>query len=204
MKKTLSLLLLLFVFGPAAAWEPQEGVDYERIKPAPPLGSGNEVQVIEFFMYTCPHCKNLDPALQKWRKNLPEHVKFEHMPAMFGGAANLHARTYYALESIGEAERLHEAFFREIHDKRNRLTTRAAVEKFLEREGVDLDKFRQAFDSFAVQTRANRAATLMRRYGIRAVPVLVVDGRYRVKNTPKVLETADILIQRILDERKGG
>jgi len=201
MKKSLLLLALLLHAGLALAVEPKEGVDYDLIKPTPPVGSGDQVEVIEFFMYTCPHCKNLDPALQEWRARLPENVKFEHMPAMFGGIANLHARAYFALQAIGEAERLHEAFFHEIHDKRNRLRNREALEKFLADNGVDLAKFRQAFDSFAVQTKANRAAALMRRYGIRAVPALVVDGRYRVKNTPQVLEVTDALIQRTLSER---
>ncbi len=203
MRKIL-LFALLLATGLAGAVEPKEGVDYERIKPAPPVGTGDEVQVMEFFMYTCPHCRNLDPSLQEWRRKLPENVKFEHVPAMFGGVANLHARTYYALEAMGEAERLHEAFFREIHERKNRLRTREAVEKFLAANGVDLEKFRQAFDSFAVQTKTNRAAALMRRYGIRAVPALVVDGRYRVKNTPQVLAVTDALIRRTLEERKGN
>ncbi len=203
MKKILLLLSLLLGATVALAVEPREGVDYDRITPAPPVGSGDQVEVLEFFMYTCPHCNHLEPELEKWRKQLPPNVKFKPVPAMFGGIANLHAKTFYALQAIGEADRLHEAFFREIHEKRNRLKDREAIEKFLAGQGVDLEKFRQAFDSFAVLTATNRAAALMRRYGIRAVPALVIDGRYRVKNSPQVLEVADALIQKVLAERQA-
>ncbi len=203
MKKILLLLSLLLGATMTLAVEPKEGVDYDRITPAPPVGSGDQVEVLEFFMYTCPHCNDLEPKLEEWRKQLPPNVKFQPVPAMFGGIANLHAKTFYALQAIGEAERLHEAFFKEIHEKRNRLKNREAIEKFLAGQGVDLEKFRQAFDSFAVQTAANRAAALMRRYGIRAVPALVIDGRYRVKNSPQVLEVADALIQKVLTERQA-
>jgi thiol:disulfide interchange protein DsbA len=202
MKKTLLMLALLAITATALAYQPKEGVDYDRISPPPPVGSGDKVEVLEFFMYTCPHCNHLEPELEKWRKQLPDYVDFEPVPAMFGGIANLHARAFFALQAMGEAQRLHEAFFKEIHEKHNRLKNREAIEKFLEKHGVDLEKFRQAFDSFAVQTKANRAAALMRRYGIRAVPALVVDGRYRIKNGPKVLEVTDALIQRTLAERK--
>ncbi|HIE55070.1 MAG TPA: hypothetical protein EYP90_07815 [Chromatiaceae bacterium] len=58
-------------------------------------------------------------------------------------------------------------------------------------------------DSFTVQTKANRAAALMRRYGIRSVPAFVVDGRYRIKNTPQVLEIVDALIEKTLSDRKA-
>jgi len=201
MKKLLVFFLLsLFSTGLLAA-DLKEGTDYELISPAPPKGTGNEVEVLEFFMYTCPHCQTLDPQLQEWVKKQPENVKFQHMPAMFGGAANLHAKTYFALEVIGEAQRLHETFFKAIHDQKQRLRNQKDIEKFLAENNVDLEKFRAAMKSFTVQTKANRAAALMRRYGIRSVPALVIDSRYRIKNTPTVLETADALIEKTIADR---
>lgn len=203
MTRMLVLLALSLNMALAFAVEPKEGRDYYLIEPAPPVGSGDQVEVIEFFMYTCPHCKNLDPALQEWRKKLPENVKFQHMPAMFGGVANLHAKAFFALEVMGEADKVHQAFFEAIHGQKKRLRTQKEIEEFLAGQGVDVDKFRQAMNSFTVQTMANRAASLMRRYGIRAVPALVVDGRYRIKNTPEVLEVTDVLIEKTLADRKG-
>ena len=202
MIRTLLLLALAFNTALALAVEPKEGRDYYNIEPAPPVGSGDQVEVLEFFMYTCPHCKNLDPALQEWRKKLPENVKFHHMPAMFGGVANLHAKAFFALEVLGEEDKVHQAFFDAIHEQKKRLRTQKEIEAFLAGQGVDVDKFREAMNSFTVQTKANRAAALMRRYGIRAVPALVVDGRYRIKNTPQVLEVTDALIEKTLAERK--
>ena len=198
------LVLFLFCLSPASllAAEPKTGVDYDLISPAPPPGTDNEVEVLEFFMYTCPHCKNLDPEVQAWLKKQPENVKFQHMPAMFGGAANLHAKAYFALEVMDEEKRLHELFFKAIHDEKRRLRTQKDIEEFLGENNVDLNKFRAALNSFTVQTKANRAAALMRRYGIRSVPAIVVDGRYRIKNTPTVLETTDVLIEKTIADRK--
>ncbi|WP_457665312.1 thiol:disulfide interchange protein DsbA/DsbL [Thiolapillus sp.] len=202
MKKLLVLFLLCLFSAGLLAATPKEGTDYELISPAPPKGSGNEVEVLEFFMYTCPHCNHLDPKLQEWVKKLPENVKFHHMPAMFGGSANLHAKTYFALEVMGEAKRLHKLFFKAIHDQKRRLRNQKDIEKFLAENGVDLEKFRAAMKSFTVQTKANRAAALMRRYGVRSVPMMIVDGRYRIKNTPTVLETTDALIEKTIADRK--
>jgi len=69
---------------------------------------------------------------------------------------------------------------------------------------VDMDKYHAAFSSFTVQTKANRAAALMRRYGIRSVPALVVDGRYRVNNSAEVLQVTDYLVNKVAENRKAA
>ena len=201
MKKLLILLTFGLLSLNISAADLKEGVNYDPITPTPPVGSGDEVEVIEFFMYTCPHCKNLDPAVQEWTGKLPKNVKFQHIPAMFGGAANLHAKNFFALEVMGEEKRLHNAWFKAIHDQKRRLNTQAKIDAFLEENGVDMDKFHATLNSFTVQTKANRAAALMRRYGIRSVPAMVVDGRYRIKNTPQVLENTDALIEKTIADR---
>ena len=202
MKKLFVLLFLGLIVATAAAVDLKEGVNYELISPAPPPGTGNEVEVIEFFMFTCPHCRNLEPRLEEWKKKLPENVKFHPMPAMFGGVANLHAKTFFALEVMGEEERLHSAFFKAIHEQKKRLRNQKEIDKFLKSQDIDLNKFHAALNSFTVQTKANRAAALMRRYGIRSVPALVIDGRYKVKNSHEVLEIADQLIEKTLNDRQ--
>lgn len=104
-----------------------------------------------------------------------------------------------------ELDRLHEALFSEIHDKRNPLKTRESIEEFLASQGVDVDKFRAAMDSFAVAAKTNRATALLRRYGIRAVPKLVVDGRYRFERPVRHKEMpllAEQLAEEIREARK--
>jgi len=190
----------------AASFE--ENVHYSGIEPEPPYAKpGEKIEVTEFFMYTCPHCYNFEPTINAWKENKATDIEFVRVPAMFGGAANLHAKTYYALQAMGELERLHEAFFVEIHDKKNRLKTREAVDVFVESQGVDLDKFRAAMDSFSVAAKTNRATALLRRYGIRAVPKLVVDGRYRTErglNFKEMTLLVDQLAEQVRQDREAA
>lgn len=184
MKKTLVLLIaVLALVGQACTADDidwQEGLHYNLISPAPPpRQQGDPVVVTEFFWYGCPHCYQFEPYLHKWLESKPDGVQFERIPAMFGGAADLHARAYYALEVMGELERLHEPFFKVMQVEKRRLRTQPELEEWLKTQGVDIDKFRAALESFAVYTKVNRASALMRRYGVHSVPTTVVDGRYR-------------------------
>lgn len=204
MKKLLAVIGFAMMTSFAMAADYQEGLQYNVITPPPPVGSGNEIVVEEFFMYLCPHCKDLEPAINSWLEKKPEGVKFSRVPAMFGGAASLHAKAYYALEIIGDGERMHEPLFHAIHDEHKRLNTPKALEEFLEENKVDMDKYHAAFSSFTVQTKANRAAALIRRYGITVVPVLVVDGRYRVNNAAEVMQVTDHLLIKVEENRKAA
>jgi len=52
--------------------------------------------------------------------------------------------------------------------------------RFLGSHGIDEDEFREAFDSFAVETKINRAKQLIRDYQVTGVPAIIVDGTYKV------------------------
>ena len=165
---------------PGVAKTFDENQDYVAILPEPEVAKPNDkIQVVEFFMHGCSHCYRFDPALEQWLATKPHDVEFVRIPALFGRHFNMHAKAYYALQSLGKAEALHHAWFNEIHDKRNPLDTRKALDAFLAEQGVNMPQFEQAMQSFAVATKVNRANTLLQRYDIRSVPSLVVDGRYK-------------------------
>lgn len=209
MKTTFATLIagLMLVAGSAFAKTFEEGLQYVPIQPQPAVGSGDEVEVVEFFWYGCPHCSDFEPTVTKWAASLPPTVKFSQVPVMFGGAADLHAQTYYALEGMGELERMHGKFFHVMHVDKRKLRTRAEVDEFLEANGVDMDKFREAMNSFSVAAKVNRARALMRRYGVRGVPALVVDGRYRsgtgFASYEEMTEVVDFVVDKVLAQRKA-
>jgi thiol:disulfide interchange protein DsbA len=185
----------------------EEGKHYESLSPQPPQGKvGDKIEVLEFFMFSCPHCYNFEPHVAKWKKSKATDVEFIKVPAMFGRHTNMHGQAFYALESMGELDRIHDAFFHEIHENRNGMKTREDLDAFLAREGVDMKAFDAAMKSFAVASKSNRAASLVRRYGINGVPSLVVDGRYksgRGHTFESMLEMTDMLTNKVRDARKA-
>jgi len=202
----LAAVLLLFA-GVGAAKPFEEGVQYVPIQPQPAMGAGDQVEVIEFFWYGCPHCHDFEPTVLGWAADLPDNVTFVQMPVMFGGPADLHAQMYYALEGMGELERLHGKIFDAMHLADRALKTRAAVDAFLAENGVDMAKFEEAMSSFAVAAKANRARALMRRYGVRSVPTMTVDGRYRTgtgfNSYQEIVEVIDHVVDKVLNERQA-
>lgn len=166
---------------PLAAAPLVEGRDYVSIVPPQPGEAPGKIEVLEFFSYGCPHCKDFHPLVMAWAARLPGDTRFRRVPVTFGRAAwaNL-ARLYYSLEATGDLARLDMAVFRAVHDERANLYSPAAILAWVQRQGVDKKRFSAAFDSFGSQTRLARDDRLVKNYKVGGVPLLTVGGRYAV------------------------
>jgi len=182
------------------------GPDWLPITPPQPGDSPGKIEVLEFFSWGCPHCRDFNPLVSRWAEKLPKDVVFKRVPVTFSRAAwsNL-ARLFYALEGIGELQRLDEAVFAAIHDRRINLYTEDSALAWVRQQGVDARRFSDAFKSFSTETRVSRAEQLSRAYKVDNVPLLTVAGRYRVvgqkaHGLPGLLAVVDELIGRVRKE----
>jgi thiol:disulfide interchange protein DsbA len=118
----------------------------------------------------------------------------------------LHAKTFYALMLMGVEEELNASIFEAIHEKGDRLATPEAMESFLAEKGVELDAYRKAMKSFAVQTQSRRAEVLANRFDIRGVPAFVVDGKFRTSGLEgdAQMRAIDYLIDKVVTEKQAG
>lgn len=199
----LSLILLSPLTVKAA--ELVEGTDYQVIQPAQPTDSPGKIEVLEFFSYACPHCAEFNPLLAKWSEKLPAGVVFKRVPVTFGRASwgNL-ARLYFALETIGELQRLDNAAFDAIHKQRQNLSDLRTLNEWLVRQKVDVEKFNEAFNAFSVKARLSRGDQMSRDYAIDGVPTLAINGQYLAlgKNHEDSLRVADALIAKVRADMK--
>jgi protein dithiol oxidoreductase (disulfide-forming) len=157
---------------------PVEGKHYARLSQPQP-GSPGKVEVIEFFFYRCPHCFAFDPLVEAWHKALPADVTFRRVPIGQQAVLKLHTRMYYALEAMGQTAATHTAIFNAIHRERQDLDDEKSIVALMTRLGQDPVKFKQAFSSFGVQTKAQQALKLAEAFNVEGVPALGVGGRFR-------------------------
>ena len=181
--KLFMAVLLTAMLSNVATAEINEGFDYKRVSPAQPTITKTKIEVVELFWYGCPHCFNFEPLLKDWLAKKPDNVVFVRIPAIFNPTWALHARAFYAAKSLGLFDdgktEFHEAMFDEIHKKKNHLHKKKDIQKIFSRFGVSKEDFENTFDSFAVNTKVNRAATLSKRYQLDGVPTIIVNGKYR-------------------------
>ena len=174
--------LLSLLFGcllSAQAWALDEGIDFTILPNPQPTETGDKIEVLEVFMYSCPHCFHLEPTLEKWRETQPANVAFPRMPAAFSTKPDLQAQAFYAAELLGAQEKFTLAMFDAIHVKKQKISDENVVVTIAEGAGIDGAEFRKALNSFDVNMKVNRARNVTKNYGIDGVPAVVVNGKYR-------------------------
>lgn len=160
------------------------GRDYRLVTPPQPVESGKNIEVLEFFSYACIHCYKLEPSLNAWLKRKPADVEFKRVPVAFRDSWVPLVKTYYTIDAMGLIDKLNYPIYAAIHDQNVRLHDTKVLFDWITKQGVDRKKFIDTFNSFVVQTRAQRAAAMTQSYAIESTPTLVVDGRYQP--TPSV------------------
>ncbi|MDL2355843.1 MAG: thiol:disulfide interchange protein DsbA/DsbL [Pseudomonadota bacterium] len=170
----------------AAPAEPKLGVDYIQLaSPQPAQVVGKKVEVIEFFMYHCPHCNVLEPYLAEWVKKEGAAINFKrvHMPY---GPNDPEAHLYLTLEAMGKLDEMHAKVFKAIHVDRVRMADDTVVLNWVVKNGIDKAKFLDSWNSFGVQTKMKRLPQVLSNYKVDSVPTLVIDGRYMT--SPSVVD----------------
>jgi thiol:disulfide interchange protein DsbA len=196
--------VLLLLCATAAFAEPEAGKDYTVLKSPQPTRSAGKVEVIEFFFYGCSHCFKLNPFMEAWEKKLPKDVDFIYVPAVFNPVWEVSARTFYALESIGQRKQLHDDLFN-AWDAGTELADEASTTDFVVKHGVDRKKFSDAYNAFSMQSQVMRAKQMGQTYGIRGTPTLIVDGKYLITglHPAETMQVLNFLVDKARKEHGG-
>lgn len=153
--------------------------EHYRVLDAPVASAAEDgqIRVIEFFLYSCPHCYAFEPKLEAWLQDKPGNVVFRRVPVMFGPGP-IYARVFYTAKALGVLEKLHEDIFNTIHKRHKPLREPQAIRAYFVAHGVDGKAFDQAFHSAAVDKAVAHARQLTKTYGVLGVPSMGVAGKY--------------------------
>ena len=180
--------------------KPREGKDYLVLgKRAPADAPAGNIEVIEFFWYSCPHCNAFEPALEAWVKNLPKDVSFKRVPVAFRDTFAPQQRLYYTLEALNKVDEYQRKVFHAVHGERQPLNTDEAILAWAAKQGFDMAKFTEAYRSFSVASKMRKAVQLQDAYRVEGVPSLGIAGLYYTDGSltgsmDRALQVADHLI----------
>ncbi|MCS0581793.1 thiol:disulfide interchange protein DsbA/DsbL [Massilia pinisoli] len=165
----------------ASPTAPQQGViEYITLNtPQPVQTAGKKVEVIEFFMYHCPHCNAFEPDLERWVKQQGNKIKFRRVHYPYSGPNDPEARLFLTLEALGKSEEMQPKVFKAFHVDRLRLNKDDAIIDWVSKNGIDRAKFLDAWNSFGVQTKLRRLPQTVAEYKVESVPTVVIDGKYQ-------------------------
>ena len=179
----------------------REGANYLVVNPRAPVEApAGKIEVVEFFWYNCPHCNAFEPLLKAWAAKAPANVVLRRVPVAFQDSFVPQQRLYFALEAMRLVDKLHSKVFAAIHLEKQSLSRSDAIAQWVAQQGVDMAKFTEHYNSFAVATKASRSTQLQNAYKVEGVPALGVDGRFYTDgslagNVGQALQVVDGLLR---------
>jgi len=184
----------------------QAGREFQRLDSPHPAALGGRIEVIEFFYYGCPVCYETEPFLSRWLGAAPEYVAIRRVPALSSEAWEPFAKLYYALETLGQVERLHWPVYDNVHFENLQLRDEKVMLDWVARNGIEREKFAQAYASQGVAEKVAQAREALKVYGVRAVPTFIVDGKFLTSarlagGTEQVVQVLDHLVRLAREER---
>lgn len=163
----------------ASPTAPANGVEYNTLTaPQPVTPVGKKVEVIEFFMYHCPHCNVLEPYLAEWIKKQGDNITLKRVHFPYYGPADPEAHLYLTLEAMGKLDEMHAKVFKAIHTDRVRMNKDEVVIDWATKNGIDKAKFLEYWNSFGVLTKMKRLSAITNAYAVNSAPSIIVEGKY--------------------------
>ena len=180
---------------------------FQIIDPAQKADDPSKIEVLEFFHYGCPHCRDFHPLITEWKKKLPADVAFRAVPAVWNNAQlSALARLFYAAQITGQLAALEPAIFAAVQEEKRPLFNEEQVLEWVTGKVADPAKFMETYKSFGVGSQVQRSDQLARAMKIQGVPSMVIDGRFVTSASmsgshENTLKVADELIARVRKER---
>jgi len=160
-----------------------EGIDYEVLEQPGTLlpTKPGDVEIVEIFAYTCPHCAHFAPMVEEWKAKLPKNIVLRLTSPGYNPADPLE-RAYFASEQIGTLGLTHLQTFQAIHETQllPHNPTDAELTAYYATLGVNAQKFQAALDSAPVMQREQAAKQFSIRTQMQGTPTMIVAGRWRV------------------------
>lgn len=153
----------------------EEGKHYEILQnPLPTMAA----PVVEFMYYGCRTCFQLAPAIAEW--SYTKKIDVVLVPVHSDSAMVEEARLFHTFQVMGVLDKMYEEGFVMVQTDKSKLQGADRVNSFLDKNGVNKDKFWQVWKSQEVNQRLAGSAALTKQAQISKTPTFIVHSKYKV------------------------
>ncbi|WP_094752682.1 thiol:disulfide interchange protein DsbA/DsbL [Psychromonas sp. CD1] len=190
--KTIFALFLGLILLPLSvqATEFEEGVNYDIVNQT----TTKKPEVLEFFSYYCPHCFKFKPFIETLRKSLDKDIPINtnHVNFLGQGMGEQLTRALAAAQMLNVEDKVSNLIFEQIQNERRPINGEEDILTIFEKAGISNKEAKGALESFSVIGIASQMKRNTETFNIRAVPTIIVNGKYQV-NTASVNNTQELI-----------
>ena len=167
------LFLLTFIMSFSVFGNTYETISGKEIKSDKPV-----LQM--YFYYGCPHCLEMEKKIHKWIKdnNYQDKIEFEKIPFYFGSLSETAAKHYYTANVLDVESVFSEKYYNEAVLKNKKISDELAISIMDDYKEKNL--ILSNLNSHYIKEKVKYAKDMTKKYNVRTVPTLIVNGKYKV------------------------
>ena len=205
-QKFLLVLLLTILIGfpsqAALAGDKIRG-KYEVIGSLDKLKGAEQVEMLEFFNFSCGHCYLFLTAVKKLHNKYKDKLFHKKYPIYWGEQTTFPAKAYYITDELG----IEEKFTQELFDTNFKLHINIFQPRVVQRLSMHYkieDEMRAGMKSKAIEDKLNKSLALAKKYNANETLTLILNGVLKVApslsggDVDKMTENLDLIIEDIL------
>lgn len=155
-----------------------EGNGYRVLKSA---SKSKSPQIVLFFSPACPHCFKFEKTFEHWVKNKPDNVAVERIPVYFDNKSWEPLRKAYSTMRVLGIHNEHSLdLLSAIQEKGIYLGDAQAVAQWLSTLGYEKNDVINAYNSQNAQSFLDAFYASEKKYNVRSIPRLIINGVYDV------------------------
>ena len=139
------------------------------------------IEVVEFFSYSCPHCKNLEPLIASWATTQSDNVSFRRIHTTGSSRDKRLAVLHVVLEQRRLTDQFDMQIFEQFERSPGTFESLESIGEFVHGEGIEQDQFLRLSSSDRIQTIVSQNTDFTREIGVVSIPTILVGNKYVVR-----------------------
>ncbi len=163
-----------------------EGKHYELLEESITVDAFDGITLTEFFWFGCPHCQNLEPAVQGIKDTIGQDQNIKVVKSAVPGSQrwNLDTAVFHTLKELGGTESQVSLMLKHYEKERlqhNDFPSIDRIGEIFEEMGFNKEKAMQILNNEPfMKAKIEESNAEYQKLKAGGVPVLVVNGKYRI------------------------
>lgn len=204
MRSVLAILLSLILWTPA----PADAGDkirgkYEVIGSLETLKGATQIEMMEFFNYSCGHCYKFLETSKRLKDKYKDKLLHKKYPIYWGDQTPYPAMAYYISDELGVEEKFTQDLF-ETNFKMNINIFQTKVIRFLAKDFGIEQEFHEGMQSPAINAKVQEGLAMAQQYTADETPTIIINKVLKVTpsisegDVDKMTDNLDLIFQDIL------
>lgn len=206
MKYVLTVLLSLAVLLPGTAWSAAEKIKgkYEVVGPIDTLKGAKEIELIEFFNYSCGHCYRFLETSKKLHAKYKDKLLHKKYPIYWGNQTPYPSMAFYISDELGMEGKFTQDLF-DTNFKLNINIFKPQVIQILAKDFGIEKEMTAGMQSDKIKALVDKAIELGKQYNANETPTLIINKTLKVVpskfdgNVDAMTDNLDVIFHDILN-----